>query len=574
MPNSFLESIYKQLSEYINVSAVSLWLMNEHGFKKRASIGTEIDYNEELTFIRDTYVAPSVKIKDKCLGISLAGNFNLSIIIFIQASKNLTPEIAKIAKDVCSHYRYLTQEVTYHDETDDLSVSTSRAIAITNLLDQIKSCDDVLKDHNTIALIARTINNITQTLNLIIVHYDAAKDLVDACYYQDEFDESRFPFKVEQALVDGSVSAFIVKFGKTLRGNSEDIAMDLGVNPNQMYGTHASDLIGVPIKYGDQVFGAIIVQSYEKNSRFDEYVAATISSIANMLGNKVQNEESSKELNKIIQNRTNELREKNIVLTKTIDELKRTKENLVKSESQVYIADILWNIVHYLNTPISNAKSNLLITSSSLSGLIDDIEQLEKPVEPHVLQDILNNCYLSEASLGKASDVLNQINKLATRPSDVKIEEFSIDSLFEELKINFSEQLNEQDLQLEGKEFTQKVTGPKQIIMNVLTPLIQNSIDHCHLKVGSLKIKVAVEIAENKLKIEMQDNGIGIDESMKNHLFEPFSTSAALTGSLGLGLFTSHYLITQVLGGNIEIDHDSAEGVRFNVQIPLVQSTN
>jgi signal transduction histidine kinase len=68
--------------------------------------------------------------------------------------------------------------------------------------------------------------------------------------------------------------------------------------------------------------------------------------------------------------------------------------------------------------------------------------------------------------------------------------------------------------------------------------------------------------------LAVEDNGLGMDESVRSHVFEPFFTTKAGKGT-GLGLATV-YDIVATSGGLIHVDSQPACGTRISVLLPLV----
>jgi two-component system, cell cycle sensor histidine kinase and response regulator CckA len=70
--------------------------------------------------------------------------------------------------------------------------------------------------------------------------------------------------------------------------------------------------------------------------------------------------------------------------------------------------------------------------------------------------------------------------------------------------------------------------------------------------------------------LEVRDNGIGMDDSVKARMFEPFFTSKDKGKGTGLGLSTVYGVISQA-GGDIDVESEPGEGSRFRIYFPLAQ---
>ncbi len=66
--------------------------------------------------------------------------------------------------------------------------------------------------------------------------------------------------------------------------------------------------------------------------------------------------------------------------------------------------------------------------------------------------------------------------------------------------------------------------------------------------------------------LEIKDNGPGVPQKARDHLFEPFQ-GAARPGGTGLGLAIASELV-KAHGGEIKLVHASSEGTEFWVIVP------
>ena len=70
-------------------------------------------------------------------------------------------------------------------------------------------------------------------------------------------------------------------------------------------------------------------------------------------------------------------------------------------------------------------------------------------------------------------------------------------------------------------------------------------------------------------RVEIEDNGPGMDEKTRQRLFEPFYTTKPAGRGTGLGLSVSYFIVTEQHAGSMGLDPGSGQGTCFVIRLPL-----
>lgn len=80
----------------------------------------------------------------------------------------------------------------------------------------------------------------------------------------------------------------------------------------------------------------------------------------------------------------------------------------------------------------------------------------------------------------------------------------------------------------------------------------------------------AKTIKENgKVKIIVEDNGIGIPQRVIDKIFQPFFTTKPTGEGTGLGLSMSYDIITKGHNGELQVETKEGEFARFTIVLPI-----
>jgi signal transduction histidine kinase len=105
----------------------------------------------------------------------------------------------------------------------------------------------------------------------------------------------------------------------------------------------------------------------------------------------------------------------------------------------------------------------------------------------------------------------------------------------------------------------------------VLTNLFLNSVAHAFPdgKAGMIEIKVRASGNDNA-EILFSDDGCGMNLDVRRKAFDPFFTTRRDQGNPGLGLHIVYSIITNCLGGRLELDSEPGQGTKIQLILPCV----
>ena len=225
-------------------------------------------------------------------------------------------------------------------------------------------------------------------------------------------------------------------------------------------------------------------------------------------------------------------------------------------------SEFLSHMSHDLRTPINGIMGMLTIMEKN--G--DDLEQ-QRECRKKIRVS-------TEHLLSLVNDVL-QVSKLERGRSAVVEEPFDLYQVLDDCITILSPQAEEAEIQLALKkvdlQHSRLIGNPlhlKQILMNVIDNAIKYNRPH-----GSVHVQVKETAFHNGnagYRFVIEDNGIGIGEEFKKHIFEPFAQEhqGARTNynGVGLGMPIVKKLIDQ-LAGSIVVDSRIGRGSMVQIML-------
>lgn len=176
--------------------------------------------------------------------------------------------------------------------------------------------------------------------------------------------------------------------------------------------------------------------------------------------------------------------------------------------------------------------------------------------------------------LSLINDVLD-LTRIEARRSELRLGEFSLNTLLHDLEVMFQPQCAQKRLVLHVARVEQHsdvVRGDEGKLRQVLINLLGNAVKFT--MTGAIHLRVQVERGEF-MRFEVTDTGIGIAESEQKEIFHPFSQGSAgrSQGGTGLGLAIARQQV-ECMGGQLTCQSVPGSGscFFFTLRLPFVKA--
>jgi PAS domain S-box-containing protein len=267
------------------------------------------------------------------------------------------------------------------------------------------------------------------------------------------------------------------------------------------------------------------------------------------------------ELERKVQARTEQLNRSVHELEKEVEVRKKAEEDARKAlEKERELNELKSKFVsiasHEFRTPLSTIMSSASLVSQYLQkGDMEKIDKHTARIKSNVnhLTAILNDFL----SLGKLEEGRVEITEEA-----ISISEF-LHEVQEELKSGLKPG---QKIVVYAPGEQRPVKVDPRILRNILFNLISNASKYSE---ENRNIYLTSSFTDNSLRIAVKDEGIGIPEDDKRHMFDRFfrASNAINIQGTGLGLnIVKRYI--DLLNGNIEFESEYGKGSTFTIEIP------
>lgn len=363
--------------------------------------------------------------------------------------------------------------------------------------------------------------------------------------------------------------------------NEARISLDVDTEkvwyPNPVLPQTRSEM-ALPLAMGDQVIGAVTVQSVEA-AAFSEEDIASLQAMANQLAIAIDNARQRREL-------------------------EETHAKLVRAKTFEAIATATGDAIHWIGNKaepipgsVKRIRQDIQLLVSALAGVLPD--QNEHPLIQLVKKE-------AEAITQNNARLQAEVEKLKALPADKLNKRLNLSSMLEDLEIidNAASIIMKVKEDLIGPAREQ---APRPAMLDDIIKDTVNSLDELPHEVvtinveGNLPLVIADPVQLNRvfsnliknayeamedqpqpqitltiyrngtddfIKVDVNDNGSGISRENLDNMWVTFHTTKGLKGHSGLGLPACRLILEQI-GGHISAATKLGEGSTFTVSLPV-----
>ncbi len=290
-------------------------------------------------------------------------------------------------------------------------------------------------------------------------------------------------------------------------------------------------------------FEVTIFPVWEKDGKVSKFVEIS----RNITDRKKQEEEITRNLEQMVEERTAEVKE--------------AHEKLIHQDKMASLGKLSASVVHEINNPIAGSLNLIML----IKRILEEEELSRKEIEK--FRQYLD---LMETETRRISRIIS--NLLAfSRQSKMELKRVNLNNLVEQTLVLTSNLMKINGIKVETNldPNLPEVVGSDDQLQQAFMNFVSNAAEAMiSTEGGTLTIETRPIEQGDKVQVRFIDRGIGIPQEDVTKLFEPFFTTKKKGKGVGLGLSVA-YGIIQEHGGLIIVESEPGKGTTLDVRIPV-----
>lgn len=272
------------------------------------------------------------------------------------------------------------------------------------------------------------------------------------------------------------------------------------------------------------------------------------------------------------------LRKANRELQEMIATLAKAREDLIRNEKLAGLGAMVAGIAHELNTPIGNSLMAASTFENQTGDIVHGLAE-DGSVKRSVFERYIENARLTvdilTRNLHRAADIVTNFKQVAVDQTSSQRRSFLLSEVVAGNILTLQPTIKRTPIVI-------RQDIPESLMMDsfpgplgqVVNNLINNAILHGYDGYCDGAINVSARLSSfGWVTLVVEDQGIGIKPADLHRIFDPFFTTKMGVGGSGLGLNIVHNIVTEILGGTIEVHSELGRGTKFTLKLPMLAPT-
>jgi len=261
-----------------------------------------------------------------------------------------------------------------------------------------------------------------------------------------------------------------------------------------------------------------------------------------------EEEEMARRLEKMVEDRTRELKE--------------THSKLLHNDKMASLGKLSASVVHEINNPISGILNLVILMSRMVEG--GTLQQKETDQFSRYLR-------LMESETRRISRIVSNLLSFS-RDSRMEFGTVNLNQIIEKtlfLNANLLK-LHSIKVAVDLDQGLPPLMGSEDRLQQVFMNLVSNAVEAMETSPGERILNISSKPLPEKgsVSVAFTDTGVGIPQENLSKLFEPFFSTKKKGKGVGLGLSVV-YGIIQEHGGSVQVQSKEGRGTTFTIELPL-----
>ncbi|MCK5190270.1 MAG: GHKL domain-containing protein, partial [Methylococcales bacterium] len=239
-----------------------------------------------------------------------------------------------------------------------------------------------------------------------------------------------------------------------------------------------------------------------------------------------------------------------IILLSDVSELRSLQDRVNQQKHLTAMGEMVASMAHQVRTPLSTA---ILYASQMNKTAVTDNTRIK----------------FSNKILERLHYLERQVNDMLifAKEGRLAMETFSLQNFLDRAIENLRDMTESRDIKIDliNNVEVDQMLGNEDALLGAIMNLLNNAVEAQEDK--ALIVMEVNQVDQTSLQIQIQDNGPGIDESIKQRLFEPFYTTKVKGTGLGLAVVDS---VVRAHSGSIHCESKIGTGTLFTLLLPCV----